>query len=90
MEQTIMQGSPKASSVKPGEVDSFSIQRADNGFSVSIQTKQAPLKKNENRDWEAGRENEVFTSLDALCARVREAFAGVKLEGEAEEAGEKV
>jgi hypothetical protein len=70
----------RGSSVKPGEVDSLSIQRADNGFTVSIQTKQKPLKKGENRDWDAGRENEVYTSVESLCARIRTAFAGVKLE----------
>jgi hypothetical protein len=65
------------SSIKPGDVESVSIRRADNGFTVEIQTKQKPLKRaNEVRDWDAGRELEVFNKLEDLLARVREAFGG--------------
>ena len=73
----------RGSAVKPGEIQSFSIERADNGFTARIQTKQKPLKKNENRDWDAGNELEVFNTLDGLIERVRSAFAGVKLEKKA-------
>ena len=71
----------RGSAVKPGEIESFSIERADNGFTARIRTKQPPLKKNENRDWDQGNELEVFNTVDALTARVREAFEDAKLEG---------
>lgn len=73
----------KGSSVKPGEVESFSIERADNGFTARIRTKQKPVKKGQERDWDAGNELEVFNRLDDLIDRVREAFSDVKLEKKA-------
>jgi len=73
----------KGSAVKPGEVESFSIERADNGFTARIRTKQKPLKKGQERDWDAGNELEVFQTVDGLIARVREAFADAKLEKKA-------
>jgi hypothetical protein len=73
----------KGSSVKPGEVESFSIERADNGFTARIRTKQKPLRKNEVRDWDAASELEVFQTIDGLVERVREAFSGVKLDKKA-------
>jgi hypothetical protein len=69
----------KGSAVKPGEVESISIERADNGFTARIRTKQKPMRKGEMRDYDAGNELEVFNKLDDLLARVREAFADVKL-----------
>ena len=74
----------RGSAVKPGEVESLSIERADNGFTVRICQKQPKLKKGEMRDYDAGRELEVYNSLDDMLARVRKAFEGVKLEGKKE------
>jgi len=71
----------RGSAVKAGEVESFSIRRADNGFTADIRTKQKAMKKGEMRDWDAGNELEVFNKLDDLIDRVREAFSGVKLAG---------
>lgn len=73
----------KGSAVKPGEVESFSIERADNGFTARIRTKQKPLKKGEMRDYDAGSELEVYQTIDGLIERVRTAFADAKLEKKA-------
>ena len=82
MQATMMTGH-RGSAVKPGEVEGISIERADNGFTARIRTKQKPLKKGEMRDYDAGQELEVFNHLDDLIARIREAFADVKLEKKA-------
>lgn len=82
MQATTMTGH-RGSAVKPGEVESFSIERADNGFTARIRTKQKPAKKGEMRDWDAGSELEVFNKLDDLVDRVRQAFGDVKLEKKA-------
>lgn len=61
--------------VKPGEVESLLIERADNGFTARIRVKLKPPRKGEMRDWDAGQELEVFNALDDLVARVKEAFS---------------
>ena len=71
----------KGSAVKVGDVENLSIERADNGFTLHINYKQPPPKKGVERDWNAGREVEVYNKLDDLLARVRKAFEGAKLEG---------
>lgn len=80
-QQTIAHGE-RGSAVKVGEVTSINIERADNGFTVRISTKQKPVRGNQPYAWDAGNENEVFESVDKMVNRVREAFADVKLEKE--------
>jgi hypothetical protein len=78
-QMTTARGS-RGSAVKPGEVESFSIMRADNGFTAQIRTKQKPHKGRGFPDYEAGNELEVFNQLSDLIARVQQAFGDAKLE----------
>lgn len=70
----------RGSAVKPGDIESITIDRADNGYTVRIRVKQKPPKKGEMREWDAGTEQEVYNRTEDMLARVKAAFDGVKLE----------
>jgi hypothetical protein len=74
MQGEIVTMAGKSGKIKPGEVESVSIRRASNGFAVDVARKQPPRKHNAPYDWEAGRETQVYESLDSMLEGIRKAF----------------
>ncbi len=64
--------------IKPGEVKHINIERAANGFAMEIRRKLKPARANQIYDCEAGKEDLVFSDVDAMCDHIRKIFGKAK------------